>query len=232
MKKTKTLIITLLFILTSAVGILPAYAAESPDEPSADFEISTYLETESIKMFSTMGNEFSPEATITADVISDSEKLNTYKEGLGKNANKITVYEITATENGQAVPPKGTFGITFVLPEGYDMEKTLVLLSAAEGQYDIMPCRKSGDTSITTFSDCLGTFIVVETTDPITLTDLHSTYVWGVESVTPAPTQEVAKDDNVSDKGLSVWLIVGIVAAVLAAVGIIGYFVYGKKKKA
>lgn len=231
MRKTKLLFVMLILILTLATGILPAWANDTPEEPTAEFELVTYLEQDEISIFSTMGNELPSGATLSAEKISDTEEINLFKNSLGENANKLVGYEITATENNKVIPPKGNLGITFLLPEGYDIEKTLVVFVNNHENYDIVPCRKSGGQSIKIFTDCLGTYLIVETVNPITLPDLHSSYNWGVESVTPAPTQEVAEGNTSSENGFSGWIIAGAVVVILSIVSVFGYFCYCKKKK-
>ena len=228
MKKIKFLFITLILIFIISIGNLLVAASENPDEPSTDFEMITYLQTEDVKILSTMGNEFSDKAVVTANKITDAKKLMDYKNELGENANKMVVYEISAKENGNEVPPGGTLGMTFALPEDFEIEKTLILFMTSEGKYTIMPCRKGGSVSITTFSDTLGTYILVETVNPITLTDFFTSYDWGIESVTPAPTKGPEKD-NERPANLAILITAG--AFSIIALGVLVIFLCHKKKK-
>jgi len=125
------------------------------------------------------------------------------------------------------VHPKGTFAISFNVPENYDMEKTLLLTVSENETPQIMACRKNGGGLITTYTDTLGTYVVVETVKPITLSDFYISNTWGSESATARPD---SSDDN-RESTTYIWWGFGAMIAILAVgFGVVSFFKAKKKK--
>ncbi len=146
-----------------------SYAHKFAVENDYPFEFKTASAPGGINVTTNEGVHFkADEGVFPAGTTFKSEKVTSgakYEVAeKAKNIQKFVAYDITASSNNAAVQPNGTVNVTFAVPEGFDLSKTVIYYISDDGKLELV--KSSVDTKTRTITAALthfSTYAVAET---------------------------------------------------------------------
>ena len=233
---------------TETAPSLDGMITSAPQEPEYDVDEGITVKGD---------GAFSENTVVVAKATDESTALQTAKQALAEivTDDRMVVFSLTATENGAAVQPNGTVLVTFPIPQNLSLEGLRLFYVAENGQKEELAITVNAEArtvsaELTHFSLYVlcnakegGTIAPAPSEDTSNGTS-PAPNASGTSTTPNAPGSSATKasgngaaqgaeaNGQTESRGVSAWLIVGIVAAVLlAAGGGVFLFLYLKKRK-
>lgn len=148
---------------------------------------------------------------VTVEKITDGNVFTLAQTSLKDIASKMTVFEITAKNNNIAVQPNGKVTVTFVIPDGYNMDNLDLYFLSTDGKAEKLKSAvdKTAKT-ITTELSHFSTYVVVENEK---------------SNSSSTTSQVIPQTGDTSD------IIFWSMLALTSCGAMIGLFIFDKKKK-
>ncbi len=111
---------------------------------------------------------FSKETAIGIMLQLMGEIFDRVADALKELSNQFLAYEVTATENGQAVQPDGTVAVTVDIPLAFDLSRVAVFYVAEDGSVEQMPVAIDEVARTALFyASHFSTYVLAETYEPM-----------------------------------------------------------------
>ncbi len=224
---------------TETAPSLDGMITSAPQEPEYDVDEGITVKGD---------GAFSENTVVVAKATDENTALQTAKQALAEivTDDRMVVFSLTATENGAAVQPNGTVLVTFPIPQNLSLEGLRLFYVAENGQKEELAITVNAEArtvsaELTHFS----LYVLCNAKEGVTIAPAPSEDT--PNGTSPAPNasgssatkasgngaaQGAEANGQTESRGVSAWLIVGIVAAVLlAAGGGVFLFLYLKKRK-
>lgn len=135
----------------------------------SDQESGVAVEKDGLSLSADAG-AFSEETVIDIVKLATGEIFDRVAESLSELARDFLAFEITATEDGQAVQPDGTVSMTVDIPLNFNMDNLAVFYVSEDGTYEQLPAVVDKVARTASFvTTHFSTYVVAETHEPMPL---------------------------------------------------------------
>lgn len=191
----------------------------SSENASSAAEVEVLIENKDIKIEAEEGI-FPEGVVVKAEIVTDTAKIDSVKNSVKGVAEKFVLFDITAKSGLSSVQPNGKLTVTFAVPDGYNMDKLLVLYVDGEGKVDRLAANvNKTDRTITVELTHLSYYLVAEMAEG--------------ESADGTVSEDTTSQEEIPDESApfpTVRVIAVAVALLVIGGGVCWYLLYYKKK--
>lgn len=191
----------------------------SSETTSSETELTVLTENKQIKIAAEKGT-FPEGVKLNATEITDKATLQVLTDTVKGVANKFVAFDITAKSGLSLIQPIGKLIVTFSVPDGYNMDKLLVLYVDDEGKVDRLSANvDKTERTITVELTHLSTYLVAEAAEE------------GIASSDTSDENTLSeKETEEGSSGITIRIIAAVVAVALLGGAVAWYLLYYKKK--